>query len=138
MKLFFGGKMESSNISSLKMSVSTNINSPVSKDTESTEKTDSEQQESKYQGDVENGFLAQNLQESIGKIESLSQLKTKKFEFSVHEESKKSFVVVKDTETNEIIRQIPSQEVLELAEKIDRLQEEIFGSSLGLLFDQEI
>ncbi|WP_171047580.1 MULTISPECIES: flagellar protein FlaG [Pseudoalteromonas] len=130
--------MESSNISSLKMSVSTNINSPVSKDTESTEKTDSEQQESKYQGDVENGFLAQNLQESIGKIESLSQLKTKKFEFSVHEESKKSFVVVKDTETNEIIRQIPSQEVLELAEKIDRLQEEIFGSSLGLLFDQEI
>ena len=138
MKLFFGGKMESSNISSLKMSVSTNINSPVSKDTESTEKTDSEQQESKYQGDVENGFLAQNLLESIGKIESLSQLKTKKFEFSVHEESKKSFVVVKDTETNEIIRQIPSQEVLELAEKIDRLQEEIFGSSLGLLFDQEI
>lgn len=130
--------MESSNISSLKMSVSTNINSPVSKDTESTEKTDSEQQESKYQGDVENGFLAQNLLESIGKIESLSQLKTKKFEFSVHEESKKSFVVVKDTETNEIIRQIPSQEVLELAEKIDRLQEEIFGSSLGLLFDQEI
>lgn len=130
--------MESSNISSLKMSVSANINSPVSKEVEFTEKTDSEQQESRYQGDVENGFLAQNLLESIDKIESLSQLKTKKFEFSVHEESKKSFVVVKDTETNEIIRQIPSQEVLELAEKIDRLQEEIFGSSLGLLFDQEI
>lgn len=130
--------MESSNISSLKVSVSANINSPVSKEVESTEKTDSEQQETRYQGDVESGFLAQNLHESIDKIESLSQLKTKKFEFSVHEESKKSFVVVKDTETNEIIRQIPSQEVLELAEKIDRLQEEIFGSSLGLLFDQEI
>lgn len=130
--------MESSNISSLKMSVSANMNSPVSKEVESTEKTDSEQQESRYQGDMESEFLAQNLHDSIGKIESLSQLKTKKFEFSVHEESKKSFVVVKDTETNEIIRQIPSQEVLELAEKIDRLQEEIFGSSLGLLFDQEI
>ena len=43
-----------------------------------------------------------------------------------------------DSETNEIIRQIPSEEVLELASKIDKLQEEIFGTSLGLLFDQEI
>ena len=80
----------------------------------------------------------QNLHESVLKIESLSQLQTKQFEFNIHEESKKSFVVVTDSETNEIIRQIPSEEVLELASKIDKLQEEIFGTSLGLLFDQEI
>lgn len=94
------------------------------------------------QGNAENATpqqpLAQSLLESVKRVESLFQLQSKKFEFSVHEESKKSYVVVTDSETNEIIRQIPSEEVLALAEKIDKLQEEFFGTSLGLLFDKEI
>lgn len=80
----------------------------------------------------------QELQESVKKIESVSQIQSKLFEFSIHEESNKSYVVVRDANTDEIIRQIPSEEVLEIASKIDKIQEEIFGSSLGLLFDQKI
>ena len=80
----------------------------------------------------------QKLQDSVKKIESVSQIQSKLFEFSIHEESNKSYVVVRNANTDEIIRQIPSEEVLEIASKIDKIQEEIFGSSLGLLFDQKI
>jgi len=50
--------------------------------------------------------------------------------FSVDEDTGKTVVRVVDTDTGEIIRQVPSEEVLAISRSIDRLQ--------GLLFHQEV
>lgn len=82
--------------------------------------------------------VEQSLQDSVEKLESLAQLNSKQFKFHIDDQTNSSVVVVTDTETDEVIRQIPSEEVLELAGKIDELQEQIFGQPLGILFDQKI
>jgi len=50
--------------------------------------------------------------------------------FSVDEDTGKTVVRVVDTDTGEIIRQVPSEEVLAISRSIDRLQ--------GLLFHQQV
>ncbi|WP_462168593.1 flagellar protein FlaG [Pseudoalteromonas lipolytica] len=87
---------------------------------------------------AEDKGLEQSLLYSVDKLETLAQLNSKQFKFHIDEQTKSSVVVVTDKETNEVIRQIPSEEVLELASKIDELQEQIFGQPLGVLFDQKI
>jgi len=82
--------------------------------------------------------VAQSLHDSIEKLESLTQVKSKQFKFHIDEQTSSPVVVVTDTATDEVIRQIPSLEVLELASKIDELQERIFGQSLGVLIDKTI
>ncbi|MEI5638175.1 MULTISPECIES: flagellar protein FlaG [unclassified Pseudoalteromonas] len=87
---------------------------------------------------AEDKGVEQSLLSSVDKLETLAQLNSKQFKFHIDEQTKSSVVVVTDKETNEVIRQIPSEEVLELASKIDELQEQIFGQPLGVLFDQKI
>lgn len=82
--------------------------------------------------------VEQSLQDSVEKLESLAQLNSKQFKFHIDDQTNSSVVVVTDTKTDEVIRQIPSEEVLELAGKIDELQEQIFGQPLGVFFDQKI
>jgi len=50
--------------------------------------------------------------------------------FSVDEDTGKTVVRVVDTDTGEIIRQVPSEEVLAISRSIERLQ--------GLLFHQQV
>ncbi len=49
--------------------------------------------------------------------------------FSVHQASGQVMVVVTDEDTGEIIREIPSQEMLNLAAKLEEM--------MGLIFDQK-
>jgi flagellar protein FlaG len=49
-------------------------------------------------------------------------------DFNVDEESKLSYVTVRDQKSGEVIRQIPSQEVRDLKARIDEM--------IGLLFDK--
>lgn len=43
-------------------------------------------------------------------------------EFSMDDQTGKTIIKVVDTATNELIRQIPSEEMLEIARALDRLQ----------------
>ncbi|TVU76171.1 flagellar protein FlaG [Pseudoalteromonas distincta] len=130
--------MSTNNIDSIHTTTKLNIDTNINERDKSILGNVDNQKEDRLVTIEEPQELAQNLLEIIERVGSISTLRSKTFEFSVHEDSRKSFVVVTDSETNEIIRQIPSEEVLELASKIDKLQEEIFGSSLGILFDQKI
>jgi flagellar protein FlaG len=44
---------------------------------------------------------------------------------------------VKDAQSDEVIRQIPSEDVLELAERIKDLQNDI-GQTVGMFIDQQV
>ena len=66
--------------------------------------------------------LADNIQKN------LNTLHTVKMNFSVHEASDRLMVTISDEKTGEVIREIPSSEILNLAARLDEM--------VGLLFDQ--
>jgi flagellar protein FlaG len=57
--------------------------------------------------------------------------------FMVDEASGRSIIKVIDRNTEQLIRQIPSEELLKVAQDIKRLQEEM-GQSLGVLIDRQV
>lgn len=70
-------------------------------------------------------------------IQSFLQEQNRNLVFSVDEGSNRSVVTVKDSASGDVIRQIPSNEVLRLAERIKELQQDI-GSSVGVLLNRQV
>jgi len=69
------------------------------------------------------------LDEAVNKINKSLQAAGQGVEFSVDDDSKRLVVKVVDTETHEILRQMPSVEALEIAKALDRAK--------GMLIKQE-
>ena len=64
---------------------------------------------------------------------------TRELNFSVDEELNRFIVTVLDQETGEIIRQIPSEDMLELARKLADAQENAPGGQVkGILFQGRV
>jgi flagellar protein FlaG len=80
---------------------------------------------------------ADELGEAVENINQFVNSQGRTLNFSVDEESGKPIVKVIDFETKEVIRQIPSEEVLTMAKAIKRLQEDL-GSATGLMIDKTI
>lgn len=59
---------------------------------------------------------------AVQQIQQAVQTMTRSLQFSIDDESGKTVVTLTDSETGEVIRQVPSQEVIELASNIGRLQ----------------
>lgn len=72
---------------------------------------------------------AQEVKESVEKINKTVQAMARNLQFSVDESTQMSVVKVVDVETKDVIRQIPSEEVLAIAKALDKLQ--------GLLFKEK-
>jgi len=71
----------------------------------------------------------QEVKESVEKINKTIQAMGHNLQFSVDETTKMNVVKVVDVETKDVIRQIPSEEVLAIAKTLDKLQ--------GLLFKEK-
>ena len=64
----------------------------------------------------------QQLQEAVSAINKALESTSQNLQFAVDHDTGKTVVKVIDSSTNEVIRQIPSQEVLAIAHSLDRLQ----------------
>jgi flagellar protein FlaG len=64
----------------------------------------------------------EQLQDAIDTIQQAVNVATNELDFSIDEGSGRSVVKVIDKTTNEVIRQFPSKEVLEIAQALDKLQ----------------
>lgn len=62
------------------------------------------------------------LEAAVKAVQEFTQPMAGSLEFSLDDESGKTIVKVVDTSTDEVIRQIPSEEMLEIARALDRLQ----------------
>jgi flagellar protein FlaG len=80
---------------------------------------------------VENEALTKSLQQMSASVQA------RKLEFSTVEESGRTVVKVIDKENDDVIRQIPSEEFIQMAEKISELSQES-NATQGLLFDSEV
>ena len=69
------------------------------------------------------------LHQAVSELQRKAQSFSPNLRFSVDRDTGRTVVKVTDANTQELIRQIPAEEVLQLAKEIDRMQ--------GLLFNKE-
>jgi flagellar protein FlaG len=73
----------------------------------------------------ETGFLA----DAIDKLKKAGDIFNRRLEFKVDEDTHRIVVKVIDTETDKVIKEIPPEQIIELAAKIQEM--------VGLLVDEE-
>lgn len=64
----------------------------------------------------------EQIQKATAQIAKVVQAKASTLEFSIDKETDLTVVKVVDTQTQEVIRQIPAEEIIEIARAIDKLQ----------------
>lgn len=74
---------------------------------------------------------------AFDEISEFMQLYNRNVNFSMDEESEKTVIKVFDTESNELIKQFPSDELIELAQKIKGLRQDIDLKS-GIFLDEKV
>ncbi|MDF1527571.1 MAG: flagellar protein FlaG [Sedimenticola sp.] len=79
----------------------------------------------------------QALDNAVEQLNQFAQSVQRKLEFSVDEESGKTVVKVIDKESGEMVRSIPSEEVLDMQQRLRETSEAIFKGNQGisLLFE---
>lgn len=68
----------------------------------------------------------QKVSNAVKEISSFFQMAQSSLQFSLDEVSGRMVMQIKDNETNKVIRQIPSEDVLKLAERLDDVDGLIF------------
>lgn len=77
------------------------------------------------------------LEAAVVEISDFVQAQNRNLNFSFDEGSNRSVVKVTDSESGDLIRQIPSEEVLRLSGRIKELQSDV-GVAVGILFNKEV
>lgn len=77
------------------------------------------------------------LQKAVEDINSMVESKNRQLRFSVDDSSGKPVITVLDSENEDVIREIPTEEVRRLAARIEELQSEL-GMATGLLVDSRV
>ena len=102
-----------------------------------TAKSEAKAKQAEAKDQTQPAVTADELDEAVESVNQFVNSQGRTLNFSVDEESGKPVVKVIDFETKEVIRQIPSEEVLTMAKAIKRLQEDL-GSATGLMIDKKI
>lgn len=76
-----------------------------------------------------------DIESAVNEISDFVNATNRQLEFSIDEKSERPVVKVTDSDTGEVIRQIPSEEVLALSERIKDLQTDV-GAVVGVLFNK--
>jgi len=74
--------------------------------------------------------MRRNLQEAIQRLNEQMKQNSRNLNFSVDELANRTVITVKNTETGEVVRQIPNETVLKVAHNIEQIK--------GLLHNQSI
>lgn len=79
----------------------------------------------------------ENLNEAINTLNKVPAIQERNLSFSVDDLSGRSVIKLRDKKTDEVIKQIPSEELLKVAQDVRRLQEQM-GQSVGFLVDNKV
>lgn len=80
---------------------------------------------------------AEQVTDALSVVNKAAVFEQRSLSFMLDETSGRSVIKVMDKATEQVIRQIPSEELLKVAQDIKRLQDEM-GQSLGLLIDRRV
>ncbi len=87
-------------------------------------------QNNKDTGAANQDAVKERLEDSVSQLKNLVQSVQRDLQFSIDDFSGRTVITVLDSKTEEIIRQIPSEEVLALAKNIESMK--------GVLFSAEV
>ena len=77
------------------------------------------------------------LSSAVEDLSDFAKSTNRQLNFSIDEGSAKQVVKVTDAESGEVIRQIPSEEILRLSERLRELQTDL-GATVGILFNKQV
>lgn len=66
--------------------------------------------------------VRRNLQVAVGMLNEQMQRSSQRISFQIDDQSKRAIVIVRNTQTGEVVRQIPSEETVRLAQSIKDMQ----------------
>lgn len=89
------------------------------------------------QEDDTKGNETQELDRAVTQVTEFLKVQNRQLSFSVDDASQRMVIEVMDKESGEVIRQIPSEEMLELAERIENLRSDA-GEAIGVLVNREV
>jgi flagellar protein FlaG len=125
--------MSIQSISNASASMQAMAAAPARSQTESTASVETRaenvQQNANAQEQAQRVPSAGELQKALEEVAKAVAPMAQSLQFSLDKDSGKTVVKVMDTDTNEVIRQIPSEEVLAISKAVDKLK--------GLLIKQE-
>jgi flagellar protein FlaG len=80
-----------------------------------------------------------DLDDSVSKLNNSSQLISRNLQFHIDKNSGQTVITVRDTNSNEVIRQIPSEQLLEISSRLKVLQESNNekSSATGIFFTSQ-
>jgi flagellar protein FlaG len=83
---------------------------------------------------VDLGFRAEemrkNLQEAVSRLNEQMQSKGRDLNFSLDERIDRTIITVKNLQTGEVVRQIPTEEVVRMAHSIEDMKGVLFNQTL--------
>lgn len=80
-----------------------------------------------------------SVEDALAEVSEFVQAKNQNLSFSFDDEANRSVIKVTDSDSGDVIRQIPSEEVLALSERIKNLQTDGENSvGVGVLINKEI
>jgi flagellar protein FlaG len=83
---------------------------------------------------VDLGFRAEemrkNLQEAVTRLNQQMQSKGRDLSFSMDERIDRTIITVKNLQTGEVVRQIPTEEVVRMAHSIEDMKGVLFNQTL--------
>ncbi|WP_102795742.1 flagellar protein FlaG [Bowmanella denitrificans] len=79
----------------------------------------------------------ESIETAVQDVRDFVQAQNRNLNFAFDEGSNRSVIKVTDAQSGDVIRQIPSEEVLKLAERIKELQSEV-GAAVGVLFNKSV
>lgn len=86
------------------------------------------------------GYSERDVQEAVEKVNQYAEIQKVNLQLEVEKELKTVIVKVVDRETDEVIRQIPSEQTIALAKRLDEVMKEFLtgqsGSAFSLLSDE--
>lgn len=77
------------------------------------------------------------IQTALDEVSNFVQTQNRQLDFSFDEQSNRSIIKVTDSDSGEMIRQIPSEDVLKLAQRIKELQTDA-GEAIGVLINRQV
>lgn len=85
----------------------------------------------------ERGLSSDEFSKAVEDLSDFAKTTNRQLNFSIDEGSDKQVVKVTDAESGEVIRQIPSEEILKLSERLQELQSDL-GATVGILFNKQV
>lgn len=86
---------------------------------------------------LEDELLSESFNKLFSKDNSISLMQSRSLEFSVGDFEGKTVVKVVDKDSKDVIRQIPSEEFIKMAQRIDILSEKM-QEARGVLLDKQV